>query len=127
MTIAEIQDAPYNFRYTTRYLDMSRNEHGCFIGDIESFKQIKDFVMGIFLKAIDENPVNGFTYLQAFCYDSPKYQFNPEDCPQATHVLIKNNIEEQPTMEDYKVFLQGLATSDINKEMVIPAKDPFQY
>lgn len=104
---------------------MASKDDICFIGEIEKLPLIKDLVMGIFLKAKGDTLAEGYTYLQAFCYDSPKYEYKTTDCPEATHVLIKGNIEDDPSKEDYDIFLQGLATSDINKEMVTPAVDPF--
>lgn len=127
MTYLEIQSPPYSFYHTRLRLTMASEEQTCFIGEIDKLPLIKELVMGIFLKANGDTPAEGYTYLQAFCYDSPKHEYKTTDCPEATHILIKGNIEDNPTMDDYNTFLQGLATSDINKKMVTPAVDPFEH
>ena len=126
MTLAEIQSPPYSLTNSEYLLSISDIEKTtCFVGEIKKLQLIKVGVVGIFtnIKYDYLSNTTETVFLKAFYYDSPKYQFKLEDCPDATHFIISSEFE--PNENAQKRFIQRLSHSEINKTMREPCKKLF--
>lgn len=131
MKVEEIQQPPYEFVHFETKLSISNSTSHCFIGKIEKLKLITVDVIGIFLKSANDNLKNlsEATLIKAFHYNNPKYEFDINDCPIATHVLLSDSFDSSETFtskdEHYSIFLQRLSHSELNERIVERVVDPF--